>query len=209
MSGALRSRGIDFNPLSQTAAGRYDDAIMEKKAIDITTAQRNEWLVAEDPTLLNACAIDAYRASGPGGQKRNKTSSAVRLRHAPSGLMVISEESRSQHANKRVALRRLRMAIAIRLRPRDAGIVDLAALTRSYVTPDGRLRLSDRNDDFPMVIAAILDHIHLNRGSLKEVAESIGVSQSQVIRILLSEDAAFAEANGIRESNGLTRLRRT
>jgi len=53
-----------------------------------------------DERLLAQCEVDTYRASGPGGQKRNKTSSAVRLRHPPTGLIVIAEESRSQHENR-------------------------------------------------------------------------------------------------------------
>jgi protein subunit release factor B len=58
---------------------------------------RQTWTRLSDDELLRQCAVDTYRASGPGGQKRNKTSSAVRLRHLPSGLSVIAEESRSQH----------------------------------------------------------------------------------------------------------------
>ena len=44
------------------------------------------------------------RASGPGGQKRNKTSSAVRITHEPSGISAIANESRSQAENRRRAL---------------------------------------------------------------------------------------------------------
>ena len=66
--------------------------------------------------MLAQCEVDTYRASGPGGQKRNKTSSAVRLRHPPTGLLVIAEESRSQHANKAKALKRLRRALWADLR---------------------------------------------------------------------------------------------
>ena len=55
-------------------------------------------------------------ASGPGGQKRDKTSSAVRVRNLPSGLIVIAEESRSQHENKAKALGRLRRALFLELR---------------------------------------------------------------------------------------------
>src|SRR5207237_4822776 len=77
---------------------------------------RRAWTALTDPQLLAQCAVDTYRASGPGGQKRNKTSSAVRLRHAPSGLAVIAEESRSQHENRHRALRRLRQALFLRIR---------------------------------------------------------------------------------------------
>src|SRR5437660_7615871 len=77
---------------------------------------RAAWAGLSDAQLLAQCAVDTYRASGPGGQKRNKTSSAVRLRHPPSGLSVIAEESRSQHENRARALRRLRQAFYLRLR---------------------------------------------------------------------------------------------
>ena len=61
---------------------------------------RHSWTNLTDEQLLAQCEVDTYRASGPGGQKRNKTSSAVRLRHPGSGLIVIAEESRSQHENR-------------------------------------------------------------------------------------------------------------
>ena len=78
--------------------------------------QRSTWTALTDAQLLAQCAVDTYRASGPGGQKRNKTSSAVRLRHPGSGLIVIAEESRSQHENRARALRRLRQALYLKLR---------------------------------------------------------------------------------------------
>src|SRR2546427_11533893 len=77
---------------------------------------RSAWTNLTDTQLLAQCAIDTYRASGPGGQKRNKTSSAVRLRHPASGLIVIAEESRSQHENRARALRRLRQALYLKVR---------------------------------------------------------------------------------------------
>src|SRR5439155_26829728 len=79
-------------------------------------SRRSSWTSLTDADLLDQCAVDTYRASGPGGQKRNKTSSAVRLRHQPSGLIVIAEESRSQHENRARALRRLRQALYLKLR---------------------------------------------------------------------------------------------
>src|SRR5215471_4329909 len=77
---------------------------------------RSTWTGLTDAQLLAQCEVDTYRASGPGGQKRNKTSSAVRLRHGPTGLVVIAEESRSQHENKAKALRRLRQALFLQIR---------------------------------------------------------------------------------------------
>src|SRR5437588_12556779 len=82
----------------------------------MTEQRRATWTVLSDPQLLAECLVDTYRASGPGGQKRNKTSSAVRLRHQPSGVIVIAEESRSQHENKARALRRLRRDLALQVR---------------------------------------------------------------------------------------------
>ena len=79
-------------------------------------SRRAAWTDLSDAQLLAQCEVDTYRASGPGGQKRNKTSSAVRLRHPPSGLIVIAEESRSQHENRARALRRLRQALYLKLR---------------------------------------------------------------------------------------------
>src|SRR5437763_12436702 len=77
---------------------------------------RSTWSHLTEAQLLAQCDVDTYRASGPGGQKRNKTSSAVRLRHTPSGLIVIAEESRSQHENRARALRRLRQALFLQIR---------------------------------------------------------------------------------------------
>ncbi|MBL8514108.1 MAG: peptide chain release factor-like protein [Betaproteobacteria bacterium] len=51
--------------------------------------------------------IDTFRASGPGGQHVNKTSSAVRLTHPPSGVVVIAQDSPSQFRNKNIAMERL------------------------------------------------------------------------------------------------------
>jgi protein subunit release factor B len=61
-----------------------------------------------DDDLLRECEVETFRASGPGGQHVNKTESAVRLRHLPSGVVVTSQQERSQHRNKAICLQKLR-----------------------------------------------------------------------------------------------------
>src|SRR5881394_2643512 len=68
-------------------------------------------LPESDEELLRECQVETFRSSGPGGQHVNKTESAVRLRHSPSGVVVTSQEERSQHRNKSICLQKLRKKI--------------------------------------------------------------------------------------------------
>jgi ribosome-associated protein len=69
-------------------------------------------LALDDEALLRACEVSTFVGSGPGGQHRNKTASAVRLMHPPTGLMVTATERRSQAQNRGAALERLRAALS-------------------------------------------------------------------------------------------------
>lgn len=68
-------------------------------------------LPESDEDLLRECEVETFRSSGPGGQHVNKTESAVRLRHLPSGVVVTSQQERSQHRNKALCLQRLRKKV--------------------------------------------------------------------------------------------------
>jgi ribosome-associated protein len=61
-----------------------------------------------DDALLADCDVQAFHASGPGGQSVNTSDSAVRIRHRPSGATVVCRRERSQLQNKRVCIERLR-----------------------------------------------------------------------------------------------------
>lgn len=89
---------------------------------------------AERPLICDSdLEIEFYRASGPGGQHRNTTDSAVRIKHVPTGIVVQASESRSQFRNRAVALARLKEELERRQRKSKRRI-------STKVTPGARER---------------------------------------------------------------------
>lgn len=68
-------------------------------------------LPKSDEALLAQCVVTAYRSSGKGGQHVNKTDSAVRVKHLPTGLVATSQKERSQYLNKLECLKKLRKRV--------------------------------------------------------------------------------------------------
>jgi hypothetical protein len=162
-------------------------------------------VTAPDAELLTGCQVDNYRASGPGGQKRNKTSSAVRLRHQPSGLVITAEESRSQHDNKAHALRRLREQLAVQFRLSDIAPIDWPA---NLVDGTGRLRVAAKNPDRDWLVAEVLDAVAHFEGDLRKAAEFEGVTTSSLTRFLAGQSSSWAALQRIREEFGRAPLRK-
>ena len=74
------------------------------------------FITVEDKVFERSCRLEFYMASGPGGQKRNRTCSAVRATHKKTTISAVAEGSRSQGDNKEKALKRLKKKIALHVR---------------------------------------------------------------------------------------------
>ena len=151
-----------------------------------------------DPLLLRDCRIDTYRASGPGGQKRNNTSSAVRITHLPSAIQATAADSRSQPENRARALRRLRLQLALEIR---SPITSLPPWWPQAI-PHGKFSLASRNPLFPSAIAIVLDALDASHASLHDAATLLGLSTSQLAALLASHPHVWAKAQQLRQSHG-------
>jgi hypothetical protein len=175
--------------------------------------RRAAWTDLSDSQLLAQCAVDTYRASGPGGQKRNKTSSAVRIRHLPSALIVIAEETRSQHENRARALRRLRQALFLKIRdPMPAEALAAGAL-RNFAglqearSPAGRLDVGRKAPAFWPVVGIILDVLEAVGARVSEAAAVLEISTGNLIDFLQAEPKVWEQANILRKQFSLKPLK--
>ena len=175
------------------------------------TTERPTWrdfLTLDDAALLAQCDFDRFRASGPGGQKRNVTDSAVRLRHRPSGVSAEANESRSQHENRARALRRLRRAIAAELRaPVDLDGYSPAREIETVRNRDGRIAVGTRDARFLPALAALFDVLEAAEWRVSDAARAAGVSTAALGRLLAQDAALWRAANERRRAHGLSALR--
>jgi hypothetical protein len=161
---------------------------------------------ATDQVLLSDCDVHTFRASGPGGQKRNKTDSAVRIVHRPTGIVAIANESRSQHENRASALKRLRKSLALRVR-RPVSSDEAPAAVSACIGRDGRLKVGQRDARYLPAAAAVLDVLQHERGSISMSAERLGLTTGNLSGFLTDDEQLMVEANRIRAAFGLKPLR--
>jgi RF-1 domain len=169
-----------------------------------TAAVRDAAILASDDELLRQCEVDRYRASGPGGQKRNKTESAVRVRHRATGIAAHADDSRSQHENRARAVKRLRGHLATELR---------APIELATYAPSPRLReLLDGG------AARLGEKTRLTAGFWVAIAwacgvevaatgERVGLGSAAVAKFLTCDPEVLRTINQERARRGLRPLR--
>ena len=159
-----------------------------------------------DEQLVQQCQLRRQRRSGPGGQHRNKVETAVVVRHQPSGIEASATERRSQAENRRVALRRLRLQLAIKFRTEPLTVEMFLERWRSRMAGN-RIQVGARHEDFPALLADLLNLLMTRDADVRSLATDLGLTTSQLIRFLKMEPKAFELINCRRAENGLRRLR--
>ena len=154
--------------------------------------------------LLRQCEQTPVRRSGPGGQHRNKASTGVVLVHRPTGVRAEASERRTRTDNLRVAIERLRLnlALAVRGPTPDGPSPKWAARVRG-----GRLTLSAAHPDYPTLLAEALDALAAHDQEVIAAAPWLGVTPTQLVRLLAKEARALAALNAERAQRGLRPLK--
>lgn len=165
--------------------------------------------IVELDTLLAQCRVTSHRRGGPGGQHRNKVSSAVLVLHEPTGISAEANERRDQTQNRRVAIERLRLRLAITLRterPEDANIDENESDLRRRWS-NRPLKINETNTDRCAVLALILDDLHLAGGQPSLVSAKWKTSTTSVVQLVAAYPPAFQWVNRWREHHGRSPLR--
>jgi hypothetical protein len=161
----------------------------------------------DEAALLKQCQIGKSRGSGPGGQHRNKVETLVRITHIPTGQETHAGERRSAEENRKVAVRRMRLLLAVKIRvPVPVG--DMRSdLWRSRCSAQGRILCNPEHPDFPALLAEAMDVAAACGLDAKKAAARLCCSSSQLIKLLKDHPPALEELNRLRAERDLHPLK--
>jgi hypothetical protein len=151
--------------------------------------------------LKSQCDLARTRRSGPGGQHRNKVETAVVITHRPTGISAQASERRSQAENLSVAWQRLRIELALGVREPWPAERAISTLWHSRAR-GGKLRVSVEHEDFGPLLAEALDRLVASAWEVPVAAAQLGISSTQLIKLLASAPAALAQLNAVRKERG-------
>jgi len=165
-----------------------------------TVPDRDEFLAMDDDTLCRYCTFEFFKGSGPGGQHRNKVSSAVRVKLEALGLAAEDCSERTQHRNRSRALEKLRRAIVISIRKPLAGAAGGGEDDASSGIP---FECSIRNPRYHLFAALLLDRLEASGFDQRQVAEIYGVSPTALIRKTAADPVLWTWCQQRRRELGL------
>jgi len=171
---------------------------------------RDADILASDAALEAACEIDRFRARGPGGQHRNKTESAIRLRHRATGVIAHADERRSQHENRAQALRRMREHLALDVREPVDLVTWQPSVRLARLVAGGTAPLGERTRQTPEFLAGFAELLDLFTACGAEVgatAQRLGITTGACSKLLLVDERTSRAVNQLRSQRGLRLLR--
>ncbi|KAK1263299.1 hypothetical protein QJS04_geneDACA016217 [Acorus gramineus] len=174
-----------------------------------------DYVSLTEEELMKQCEMDTFKASGPGGQHRNKRESAVRLRHVPTGIVAQAVEDRSQHKNRASALARLRTLLALKIRKTidlneyepPPELLQILPKKSTIRGADSGPQIGPNNPKFASGMQALLDLIFAVNGSVADAAKILGLSTGALSRLILSDDSLRMEVNELRSFKGMRPLK--
>ena len=156
---------------------------------------RDAILVKSDRDLADMCNIDAFTASGPGGQHRNRNYTAIRvtLKIAPE-LVCSDTVSRSQKQNLEAALQKMRIKIACSWRKKAPELSDYQ-------------HLNEKNQLFALELAKLLDMVCACNFDHKSAAVRLGISNTMLLKELSRLPEVWQHFRSCRAELGLSELK--
>ncbi|KAL9261577.1 Peptide chain release factor 2-like protein [Drosera capensis] len=196
---ALTSIPSSIKPLS--AASPFSSAAVDNSGREGGGGDGDEgggigrgYLRLSDEQLMGQCQMETFKASGPGGQHRNKRESAVRLKHLPTGIVAQAVEDRSQHMNQASALARLRVLLALK---GNASLVGFASCCWGFCIKSSTM-LGVKVPSAHILQTSVIVYY----GTLLNLflANCFRLSTGAVARLILSDDNLRMAVNGLRSS---------
>jgi hypothetical protein len=162
----------------------------------------------DEEILARDCEILTGRVGGPGGQHRNRVDTAVWVMHVPTGIEAQASERRSQIENKRMAMRRLRRKLASHVRTLASRDTHVCSELWTRRRQGNKMTVNPEHEDYPGLLAEALDLVVARRYDLAGAAALLGITMSQLSRLINHDKGAFAKVNKGREACGLPPLRK-
>lgn len=160
----------------------------------------------DEAELLKQCELGRSRTSGPGGQNRNKVETHVTVTHRPSGLEGQAGERRSQIENKRVAVRRLRLLLAVEVRT-GVPIGEVGSMLWRSRRRGLKIVCNPEHADYPALLAEALDVIAAAGWDHRRAGLRLEVTPSQLLGLLRDHPPALARFNAERAGRGMRVLK--